>query len=140
VYVRSAQESAIPELKRVLVTNGGDVGLGSTLTEALNDSLGGQLVPPPEGGGGGPTPGGNVQGQISQLLQRALNHFAAADAALKAGDLATYQAQVNAAQAAIRQADQLAAKSGTSSPSPSGTPAASATPSPTTSPTPSPSG
>jgi uncharacterized membrane protein (UPF0182 family) len=146
VYVRSAQESAIPELKRVLVTNGGDVGLGSTLTEALNDSFGAQVVQPPEGGGGGPTPGGNVQRQISQLLQRALNHFAAADAALKAGDLATYQAQVNAAQAAIRQADQLAARSGTSSPSPSpsGTPTASATasatPSPTTSPTPSPSG
>jgi hypothetical protein len=141
VYVRSAQETAIPELKRVLVTNGGDVGLGSTLTEALNDSFGTQVVPP-EGGGGGPTPGGNVQRQISQLLQQALDHFAAADAALKAGDLATYQAEVDAAQAAIRRAEQLAARSGTGSPSPSpsATPTVSPTPSPTASPTPSPSG
>jgi uncharacterized protein len=134
VYVRSAQETAIPELKRVLVTNGGDVGLGSTLTEALNDSFGATVIPPPGGGGGGPTLGGNVQRQIAQLLQQALNHFAAADAALKAGDLATYQAEVEAAKAAIRRAEQLAARSGTGSPSPS--PSAS----PSGSPTPSPSG
>jgi uncharacterized membrane protein (UPF0182 family) len=142
VYVRSAQETAIPELKRVLVANGGDVGLGSTLTQALIDSLGAQVVPPEGGGGGGPTPGGNVQQQIAQLLLRALNHFAAADAALKSGDLATYQAEVNAAKAAIRRAGELAAKSrtGSPSPSPSGTPTPSPTPSPTTSPTPSPTG
>jgi uncharacterized protein len=141
VYVRSAQETAIPELKRVLVTNGGDVGLGSTLTEALNDSFGTQVVPP-EGDGGGPTPGGNVQRQISQLLQQALDHFAAADAALKAGDLAEYQKEVDAAQAAIRRAEQLAARSGTTppSPSPTGSPTPSPTGSPTPSPTPSPSG
>ena len=118
VYVRSNQETAIPELKRVLVANGGDIGLGSTLTQALIDSLGAQVVPP-EGGGGGPTPGGTVQQQIAQLLLRALNHFAAADAALKSGDLATYQAEVNAAKAAIRRAGELAAKSRTGSPSPS---------------------
>jgi hypothetical protein len=140
VYVRSAQETAIPELKRVLVTNGGDVGLGSTLTEALNDSFGAEIVPPP--GGGGPTPGGNVQRQISQLLEQALDHFAAADEALTAGDLAKYQAEVDAAQAAIRRAEQLAARSGavSPSPSPSGTPIPSPTASPTASPTPSPSG
>jgi uncharacterized membrane protein (UPF0182 family) len=136
VYVRSAQETAIPELKRVLVTNGGDVGLGSTLTEALNDSFGAEIVPPP--GGGGPTPGGNVQRQISQLLEQALDHFAAADEALTAGDLAKYQAEVDAAQAAIRRAEQLAARTGTVSPSPS--PSGTPTPSPTVSPTPSPSG
>jgi hypothetical protein len=128
VYVRSAQETSIPELKRVLVANGGDVGLGSNLAQALNDSFGAPVVPPEPGGG--PTPGGNVQRQIAQLLQQALNHFAAADAALKAGNLATYQAEVNAAQAAIRRAEQLASRSATGSPSPSPTPTASPSPSP----------
>jgi uncharacterized protein len=136
VYVRSAQESAIPELKRVLVANGGAIGLGSTLTQALIDSLGEQVVPP-EGGGGGPTPEGNVRQQIAQLLQQALNHFAAADAALKAGNLATYQVEVNAARLAIRRAEELAARSGTASPLPSPVPTPTA--SPTVSPTPSPS-
>jgi uncharacterized protein len=132
VYVRSAQQTSIPELKRVLVANGGDVGLGSTLTQALNDSFGATVIPPPSGGG--PTQGGNVQRQIAQILQQALNHFAAADAALKAGNLATYQAEVNAAQAAIRRAEQLASRSAPGSPSPSPTPTASPTPSPTPSP------
>jgi SpoU rRNA methylase family enzyme len=66
-------------------------------------------------------------------LKQALDHFAAADAALKAGNLALYQSEVNAAQAAIAKANQLAAKAGGTSPSPSPT----MTPG---SPTPSPSG
>jgi uncharacterized membrane protein (UPF0182 family) len=133
VYVRSSQETAIPELKRVLIANGGRLGYGTNLQLALNDSFGVPVVPPEPGGG--PTPGGNVQRQIAQLLQQALDHFAAADAALQAGDLATYQAEVNAAQAAIRRAEQLAARSSTGSTSPS----PSATPTPTASPTPTPS-
>jgi uncharacterized membrane protein (UPF0182 family) len=121
VYVR-AQENAIPELKRVLVVNGGDVGLGNTLTDALNDSLGGQVVPP-----SGPTgpPTGNVSQQIARLLQQALNHFASADAALKAGRLGVYQSEIEAAHAAIERANRLSARSGGSSspqPSPSVTP------------------
>jgi len=84
-------------------------------------------------GGGGPTPGGNLQQQITRLLKQALDHFAAADAVLKAGNLALYQSEVNAAQAAIAKANQLAAKAGGTSPSPSPT----VTPG---SPTPSPSG
>jgi len=106
------------------------------LWRIVQGGVGAPVVPPEPGGG--PTPGGNVQRQIGQLLQQALDHFAAADAALKAGDLATYQAEVNAAQSAIRRAEQLAARSGTGSPSPS--PSATPTASPTASPTPSPSG
>ena len=35
VYVRSNQESSIPELKRVVVVNGNTVGVGTSLSEAL---------------------------------------------------------------------------------------------------------
>jgi uncharacterized membrane protein (UPF0182 family) len=129
VYVRSNQANAIPELKRVLVVNGGTVGLGSTLKQALADSLTGQVPAP----GGGPTPTGNVQQQIAQLLSRALADFAKADAALKAGNLALYQSNITSARAAIQRADELAAKAGTTVPSPSASPtptAASPTPSP----------
>src|SRR6266516_2724836 len=51
VYVRSSQSAAVPELKRVVVVNGGTVGVGSTLSEALQNSLQGQT------GGGGPATG-----------------------------------------------------------------------------------
>ena len=50
VYVRSTQTNAIPELKRVVVVNGDRVGIGTTLRDALADSLSGQVVPPDGGG------------------------------------------------------------------------------------------
>ena len=90
VYVRSTQASSIPELKRVIVVNGDTVGIGTSLSEALAASTSGQ-EPGGGGDGGGGTPGGSVEDQITALLAQALQHFQAADAALTAGDLGTYQ-------------------------------------------------
>jgi len=106
VYVRSAQVNAIPELKRVVIVNGGRVGIGSNLRDALEDSLSGQVVEP----GDGEEPEGTLTQQIQQLLVEAANHFEAAQEALVAGDLATYQAEVDAAAEAVNQANELAAQ------------------------------
>jgi uncharacterized membrane protein (UPF0182 family) len=134
VYVQSNQENAIPELKRVVVANGSAIGIGSSLRAALTDSLGG--VVPPEGGGGQP-PQGSVEEQIQALLDQATQHFAAADTALRAGDLATYQREIEAAQAATDQAQQLIADLLGAQPSGSPSPSVSASPSPLPSPSPS---
>jgi uncharacterized membrane protein (UPF0182 family) len=123
VYVRSNQTNAIPELKRVLVVNGGTVGVSDTFEGSLSAAVSG--VQPT----GGEQPS---QGQtVAQLLTEALDHFAAADAALKAGDLATYQTELEQAQALVRQANDLAAvgSGGGLQPTPTGT--VSPTPSPT---------
>ncbi|MEW6058830.1 MAG: UPF0182 family protein [Actinomycetota bacterium] len=138
VYVRSAQENAIPELKYVLAVNGGTVGLGGNLKTALANSFGVQVTPPGEDGGGG-APGGSIQQRIQRLLKSAQEHFANADEALKAGDLATYQAEINAAEADIAKAAELAARltGGESGATPTPPPSAA---SPTLSPTPSPTG
>ena len=125
VYVRSQQANAIPELKRVVVVNGDRVGIGTTLQEALTDSLSGQ-VEPPGGGGGGEPPTGSVQQQIQVLLASAASHFDAAQEALRQGDLATYQSEVDAAAEAVNQANHLAAQLEGATPTPTGTP----TPSP----------
>ena len=124
VYVQSNQENAIPELKRVVVVNGSAIGIGSSLDAALTDSLG-EVVPPEDGGG---PPQGSVEEQIQALLDQAAQHFAAADTALRAGDLATYQSEIDAAQAATSQAQQLIADllGVQSSPSPSPSPSPSA--------------
>jgi hypothetical protein len=124
VYVESQQANAIPELKRVIVVNGAEIGIGTTLRDALADSIG-EAVPPEDGGEPPPTEG-TLDEQVAALLQQAAEHFAAADAALTAGDLAAYQAEIEAAQAAIEQAQALLG--------------ATLTPSPTPSPSPSPSG
>jgi uncharacterized membrane protein (UPF0182 family) len=108
VYVRSVGENAIPELKRVLVLNGQapGVGLADTLPDALDAAVGG-------GGGAGetpPPPTGTVEQQIQELLTQALDHFQAADDALKAGNLALYQTELSQAQALVQQANDLAEK------------------------------
>lgn len=130
VYVRSTQASSIPELKRVIVVNGDKVGIGTSLSEALAASTSGQTGGGGGGGGNGGTPGGTIDQQITQLLSQALQHFQAADAALTAGDLGTYQSELAQAQALVQQANDLAAQQtgtgGTGSP----TPSPSASPSP----------
>jgi uncharacterized membrane protein (UPF0182 family) len=123
VYVESNQPNAIPELKRVVVVNGTKIGIGSSLRAALTDSLG-EVVPPEDGEQ--PPPQGSVEQQIQALLDQAAQHFVAADAALRAGDLATYQSEIKAAQDATTQAQELIAgllglqPSPSPSPSPSG--------------------
>jgi uncharacterized membrane protein (UPF0182 family) len=127
VYVRARQENAIPELKRVLVTNGATVGVGANLSEALAAAVLG--VTPPEDGEE-PLPTGSVQEQIRQLLDEAQEHFALAQASLQAGDLGSYQDEIQLAEDLIAQAvalaDQAAGETeGTSpSPSPSASPSA----------------
>jgi uncharacterized membrane protein (UPF0182 family) len=122
VYVESVQENAIPELKRVIVVNGSQIGIGSTLREALTDSLG-EVIPPPDGGEEPPSQG-TLEQQIQALLDQAAQHFVAADVALRAGDLATYQSEITAAQDATTQAQELLAQllGGELSPSPSPSP------------------
>lgn len=122
VYVQSDQPNAIPELRRVIVVNGPDIGIGSTLGEALEDALGDAVptpTPPGGDGGGEPPPTGTADEQVQALLDEAANHFALADAALRDGDLATYQREVELAQAAIEEALSLVGGEAAASPSPS---------------------
>jgi len=121
----------VPELKRVVVVNGTAVGVGTTLSDALAASVEGQI--PGGGGGGGNPPTGSVSQQVAALLDEALRHFTLADAALKAGDLATYQDELSQAQDLVSQAQDLAAQEAggaTSTPTANPTVSASASASP----------
>jgi uncharacterized protein len=129
VFVQSQQVGSFPQLKRVVVVQNGIVGVAPTLGDALASSLGQAppptQQPPPSGGGG------KVSKQVQALLNQALQHFAAANAALKKGDLATYQKEIQTAESDVRQANVLAAGSGTKSGStttPSPSPSASPSP------------
>ena len=127
VYVKSTQPNAIPELKRVVVVNGAEIGIGSTLREALADSIG-EAVPPEDGEE--PPPVGTVEEQVQALLDEATVHFAAADEALRGGDLATYQAEIAAAEAATAEAQVLLAELLGLEPAPTASPTPEPSPSP----------
>ena len=107
VYIQSSGENAIPELKRVIVVNGGRVGLGTTLESALTDSFVGQVAPEEEGGAG---PTGTAEQRISQLITQALEAFDRANEALQRGDLAGYQEELDRAQELLTDADALASR------------------------------
>ena len=106
MYVRARQEAAVPELKLVMVVNGSSVSVATSLPPALQEATGattGGEPPPPDGGGG------TVDQQVQRLLTQAVDHFAAAEAALRNGDLATYQSELKLAQAIIERANVLLA-------------------------------
>lgn len=120
VYVRASQETSIPQLWKVVIVNGsgGSVSFESTLPAALDAAVSGQVPEQPgQPGGEGP-----LTKRINALLDEALAHFANADAALKAGNLATYQSELALAQTFVEQANALAATRGGTTPPPTPVP------------------
>jgi hypothetical protein len=94
--------------------SGGAVTIADNLQDAIRGAVTGQ-VPSGGGNGGG---GGTVPQRIQALLAQAQQHFSAAQAALRSGDLGTYQTEIKAAQDAVDAAAKLAG----TTPTPSGTP------------------
>jgi uncharacterized membrane protein (UPF0182 family) len=118
IFVISSGQIPIPELKRVVVVHGGNVSVATSLTDALALSFGANPQQPP--------PTGQT---VAELLADAIRHFDNADAALKAGNLALYQAELSAAQRDIQEANDLLGQSGGgTSPTPSPSPSPSASP------------
>jgi hypothetical protein len=106
------------------VVNGSTVTLGGNLSEAIQGATGAVSGGGPEPPGGG---GGSVDQQVERLLAQAVQHFAAAEDALRAGDLATYQSEQEEARSLVERANELlAGETGGSgageSPSPSPSP------------------
>jgi uncharacterized membrane protein (UPF0182 family) len=121
IFVISSGQIPIPELKRVVVVHGGNVSVSTSLDDALALSFGQTSEQPP------PTQGQTVQ----DLIADAVRHFQNAQAALTAGNLALYQAELAAAQRDIEQANQMLGQGGGgTSPTPTPSPSASPSPSP----------
>ncbi|MGH2712125.1 MAG: UPF0182 family protein, partial [Actinomycetota bacterium] len=104
LYLESAGGSAIPELKRVVIVSGENVEMAPTLSAALAEAFEGvETEPPPDEPGVEPSPPTDV----AALLAEAQTHFDAANAALAAGDLGTYQSEIEQAAVLIQQACEL---------------------------------
>lgn len=101
---------AFPVLTFVVVRFGENVGIGTTLQEALDQAFAGNSgVSTGENPGTKPTTPSTGTGvtdpaALAQALTEAQAAFAAADAALRNGDLAGYQKATKEAQAAVERA------------------------------------
>ena len=101
LYLEAAS-GALPELKRVVVVSGSVIRMGETLDQALDAVFGRGTGAPIEGPTTTPPP---VTPGTSALAQ-ALQHLQRADAALRNGDLATYQREVNEAKTILERANR----------------------------------
>jgi len=126
---RAAASGAYPVLRFVLVGFGDKVAFGNTLQEALDKVFAGDSGAETEEKPGDQTPPTQGTNQtLKQALAEANAAFLEADAALKSGNLAGYQAAMNKARAAMQRAVAAA----------NATPTPTATPNPTTTPNPTP--
>ena len=114
-------EASFPILRFVLVSYGDEIGIGTTLREAIADVLGVSATTPtptpepepdPEPGTGEPQPtpepSGTVNQQISQLLAEAEAKFAAADRAQANGNSVGWARLMEQGRELINQAVTLA--------------------------------
>jgi uncharacterized membrane protein (UPF0182 family) len=129
IYLRANQASSLPELKKVILADSVNVVYADTLQQAIDQLVGTSTAPPPTT----TTPSTFTPAQVVQiadLVTQANTHYAAAYAALKAGDLTTFASEMAAVGKLLQQ---LQALTGTTQPatgvSASPTPAK-ATPSP----------
>jgi len=91
VYVKSAGQTSFPTLKRVLVSFDGAIAYQPTLSAALDAVFGGSAPSPPTPGpstGGGN--GGGVSPSVASLISQLSAAQAAAEKALRDGDLSAY--------------------------------------------------
>ncbi len=116
---RQLSEASYPILQFVIVSYGGQVGIGDSLVEALADVLG--VDPdsvteptPSEGGGNNNQPPSNQtnEEQIVSLLQQAQAAFDAAETAFREGDPVEAARQQERARDLIEQAVALSEESG----------------------------
>ena len=142
VYVSQASSvgsGSYPTLQRVLVYYNGQIGFASTLPAAIAQAFGTSGQQPvtgtnPSPGAQPPTaPSGPASATVQRFLQQAENFYQQAQAALRAGDFATYGRDLAKMKSALDQASAAAGGS-------PGLVAPSSPPAPLPSPSPSPSG
>ena len=117
LYVK-ADQNPLPQLKKVILVSGNQAVMFDTFKDALSSVTGGpppstleqQPNGPSNGGTSPPTTAPPNAGQtqtVSALLDQAQADFVAADAALRAGDLAGFQQKYKDGVTAVQQADAV---------------------------------
>jgi uncharacterized membrane protein (UPF0182 family) len=106
IYLRAQDvERALPELRRVIVVIGDRIGFEATLEASLRSALRGEGITVEEQEEGAPRPA-EPSGDVTELLQQAIDHFRRAETALRDGDLATYQRENEAGRRAVEEAQR----------------------------------
>ncbi len=126
LFLKATTPGSFPELKRIIVATGNNVGIGDDLAEALDVAFNlkapevipgtGEATPTPAPGvtpqptSPQPTPGGTVTvtgRSVEEITQSALDHYNRAQEALKRGDWTTYGEEIDAMKADLDELAQI---------------------------------
>ncbi|TAN31497.1 UPF0182 family protein [bacterium] len=124
IYLRANQATSLPELKKVILADQAQVAYADTLQQAIDQLVGTSTAPPPTNSPP-PTITPALIAQVADLITQANQHYAAAYAALKAGDLGTFAAEMAQVGKLLQQLQTL---TGTSQPTTVASPTPQATP------------
>ncbi|HXD81889.1 MAG TPA: UPF0182 family protein [Candidatus Acidoferrum sp.] len=129
IYLQATSASGLPELKKVILADSVNVAYQDTLQEAIDELVGTATGPPSTT----PTPTTFTPAQVAEvasLVTQANLDYAAAYAALKAGDLTTFATEMTTVGQLLQQLQSITGVvPTTTTPSPSPSPRATATPS-----------
>jgi uncharacterized membrane protein (UPF0182 family) len=128
IYLQATSASGLPELKKVILADSVNVAYQDTLQEAIDELVGTSTAPPTNA----PPPTTLTAAQVAtieSLVSQANQHYAAAYAALKAGDLTTFANEMATVGQLLQQLQQITGTvPSTVTPSPTPRPSASPTP------------
>jgi uncharacterized membrane protein (UPF0182 family) len=123
IYLKATSASGLPELKKVILADQSKVVYTDTLQQAIDQLVGTATAPPPTNNPPATTLTPAQVAQLANLVTQANQHYAAAYAALKAGDLTTFANEMAKVGQLLQQLQQLTGTAPTSpSPSPKATP------------------
>jgi uncharacterized membrane protein (UPF0182 family) len=129
IYLRSTNPNSLPELKKVILADQTKVVYADTLQQAIDQLVGTSSAAPTTSAPPTTLTPAQIQ-HIADLVTQANKHYAAAYAALKLGDFATYANEMTQVGKILQELQQLTGTTfvPTTSPSPSPSPRASASP------------
>jgi uncharacterized membrane protein (UPF0182 family) len=128
IYLKATSASGLPELKKVILADQSKVVYTDTLQQAIDQLVGTATAPPPTNNPPVTTLTPAQVAQLADLVTQANQHYTAAYAALKAGDLTTFANEMATVGKLLAQLQQLTGTTPSSPTSPS--PSPKATPSP----------
>jgi uncharacterized membrane protein (UPF0182 family) len=109
IYLRATSGSGIPELKKVILADQSNVVYTDTLQQAIDQLVGTSTAPPPTNTPPTTSLTAAQVAAIANLVTQANTEYAAAYAALKAGDLSTYAADMIQVGKLLQQLKDLTA-------------------------------
>jgi uncharacterized membrane protein (UPF0182 family) len=127
IYLKATSSSGLPELKKVILADQAKVVYTDTLQQAIDQLVGTSTAPPPTTAPPQTFTPAQIQ-HFADLVTQANQHYAAAYAALRAGDLATYASEMAQVGKILAELQQLTGSSSAATVSPSPSPRPSASP------------